>query len=167
MKKRFRGFTLIECLVALGVLGIASLTMAQIYANVSSRNRMNHLVNTSLSNQMAYVEKYTNTEAVPVYFGGSDTATSDKLGASGATGKPPHEKTPTGLLNFKITKYNPSASGGSDLSDKEVYSYPADVYVLLSRDAKNKSSSDADFNGAGYNESNFNLRYKYIQGHAK
>ena len=32
MKKSFRGFTLIECLIALAILGIASLVMAQIYA---------------------------------------------------------------------------------------------------------------------------------------
>ena len=165
MKKRFKGFTLIECLVALGVLGIASLTMAQIYANVSRRNTMNHLVNTSLSNQMAYVEKYTGTEAIPVYYGGAENASSNKVnGTSG--GEPPHVKTSGDPLNFRITKYNPGASGaGPSLSDTEVYSYPADVYVLLSRDRSNKSSKDSGFNGAGYDESNFNLRYKYIQGH--
>ncbi|MGN0587459.1 MAG: type II secretion system protein J, partial [Oscillospiraceae bacterium] len=34
-KKSVKGFTLVECLVALAILGIASLIMVQIYANVS------------------------------------------------------------------------------------------------------------------------------------
>ena len=163
MKKRFKGFTLIECIVALGVLGIASLTMAQIYANVSTRNKMNHLVNTSLSNQMSYVEKYTDSESVPIYFGGSKTAASDKV-SGGSGGTPPHAKTPTGVLNFKITKYDPAASGGATLSTTESYSYPADVYVLKSRDRDDVKLEDSTRN-AGYNESDYNLRYKYIQGH--
>ena len=69
MKKHFKGFTLIECLIALAILGVASLTMAQIYASVAQRNRNNQIMNTSLSNQMSYVERYTASEAVPIYYG--------------------------------------------------------------------------------------------------
>ena len=44
MKKHIKGFTLIECLIALAILGIASLTMAQIYASVAQRNRNNQII---------------------------------------------------------------------------------------------------------------------------
>ena len=168
MKKRFKGFTLIECLVALGILGIASLTMAQIYATVAMRNRMNHLVNTSLSNQMAYVERYTNSEAVPIYFGTGKTDKADKVGSSAsATGQPPHVLTSTGAFNYVITKFDPSAAPGAanPLDAKQKYSYPADIYVLHSRDRGDVKLNDGE-SDMGYTEENYNLRYKYVIGHS-
>ncbi len=175
--RKIKGFTLVECIVALAVLGIAAMTMAQIYANVSVRNRSNHLVNTSLSNQMAYVEQYTASEAIPVYFGHgtqnqADThATSDKI--------PPHETTDSVPNKNYITitrvtedasdpeKYNPVADS--------TYSFPVDIYVLYSRDQDDEGSmlynpttktrsTNTAYNGES--EDNYNLRYKYIIGHS-
>lgn len=164
MKKRFKGFTLIECIVALAILGIASLTMAQIYANVSRRNKMNHLVNTSLSNQMAYVEKYTNTQAVPIYYGNTTNKPDShslnvKTGGVKGDGAPPHKV--SGSLTqknvLKITKYKDATN-----LTKEEYSFPTDIYVLKSRDRDDgQLTSDA-----GYTEDDYNLRYKYIIGHS-
>lgn len=155
MRKKFKGFTLIECIVALGVLGIASLTMAQIYASVAQRNRMNHLVNTSLSNQMAYVEKYTNTEAVQIQYGAASTTPAPT---------PPHKTSASQNDNFiKVTNTKSS----------DEYSFPVDIYVLKSRDSKDQTldktrtqvnSGDVG-NTAGYGEDNYNLRYKYLLGH--
>lgn len=153
MKKALRGFTLVECLVALAILGIASLTMAQIYAGVSKRNRENHLINSSLSNQMAYVEKYTNSEAVPIYFGGGATSSPDPHATS-------DHKPPTSGNFVQITKVTDAAG---TLSTTEKYSYPADLYVLYSRDADDKDSSDSGYKGE--TEDKYNLRYKYIVGH--
>ncbi len=74
--KKLKGFTLVECLISLAVLAVASLVMAQIYASVGSINRQNHYMNTSLAAQMALVEqrdvdtetiKY-NTTGEPVIF---------------------------------------------------------------------------------------------------
>ena len=164
MKKTIRGFTLIECIVALAILGVASLTLAQIYANVAKRNRDNHLVNTSLSNQMEHVEKYTKSDVVPIYYGGADAA-DPEISASG-THMPPHNSTSVSsnanYVTIERVTYDASAGTYTKVAD-EIYSFPVDIYVLKSRDANGKSSSDAAYTGA--TEDNYNLRYKYFEGH--
>ena len=178
MKKRFKGFTLIECIIALAILGIASLTMAQIYASVSLRNKNNHLTNTSLSNQMAYVEKYTNTEATAIYYNEqSGSSKPDSETQTGGSNKPPHVST-SGTVHSNYVQIVKVASvdalGNKTLSTTDVYSYPVDTYILLSRDNNDKSSKDPAF-GDEYKdlfdvnsnvEDNYNLRYKYILGHS-
>lgn len=161
--KKIKGFTLIECLVALAILGIASLVMAQIYANVSRINRSNHNINTSLSYQMAVVEQQTKSDAVTMYFGGGTTSTPDTNAQDTNTDKkPPHKQ---GISSTDLTKPNISIqSSYKDSSGKKnYYSFPVDIYVLLSRDANNKPSDDANYKGD--TENNYNLRYKYILGH--
>lgn len=159
MKKIVKGFTLIECIVALAILGIASLTMAQIYAGVASRNRNNHLLNTSLSNQMAYVEQYEGLEALPVYYGNATTDVADPH----ATGDkvPPHKTSDSVANKNYITIVKLKADGTQDVDQS--YSYPVDLYVLYSRDA-NVNSTDPSYKGQA--EDNYNLRYKYIIGHS-
>lgn len=172
MKKHFKGFTLVECLIALAILGIASLTMAQIYANVSNRNRMNHLVNTSLSNQMAYVEKYTDSQAVAMYFGGGTSPVPDPQTSQSSTTKmPPHRSVTSGDLTKPYVQLDSSYKDPS--GKKYSYSYSADIYVLKSRDrddntldkTKTQVQSGDVGNTAGYGEDSYNLRYKYIIGH--
>ncbi|MBD5144403.1 MAG: prepilin-type N-terminal cleavage/methylation domain-containing protein [Ruminococcus sp.] len=180
MKKRFKGFTLIECLVALAVLGIASLTMAQIYASVAQRNRNNHIVNTSISNQMSYVERYTDSQTVPIYYGSTSNTADSEVASS--TKRPPHKMTTitTNYNYVKITKVKATADPLSDTfnttSDRiadSSYSFPVDVYVLMSRDKNDVNSSSTAFdaqykdyfkNSSG-NDKDLNLRYKYITGH--
>lgn len=164
MKKRFKGFTLIECLIALAILGIASLTMAQIYAGVSKRNKDNNLVNTSLSNQMAYVEKYTEAETVKIYYNGTSTSQKDP-NVSTADRKPPHSG--AGAVTHKknyvtIVRVKPD---GQTLDTDQTYSFPVDTFVLYSRDRNDKSSKDAGYTSQ-YSEDDYNLRYKYILGHS-
>ena len=148
MRRKIKGFTLIECIVALAILGVASLTMAQIYANVAKRNRDNHLVNTSLSNQMAYVEQATGAEAVQILYTGASST------------QPPHN-------NSSITQYVKIENTCN--STTYTYSYPVDIYVLRSRDAATPTnefglgSNDPNYSGAS--EDNYNLRYKYLLGH--
>lgn len=150
MKNKFRGFTLIECIVALTILAIASITMAQIYARVSVRNKMNNLVNTSLSNQMAYVEKAIGGDAVEIAYAGSTSTTT-----------PPHKGSPSPLY-MQVAKIDPVT--GNVATDKGVYSYPVDIYVLYSRDRQgNQLNVSGD---AGYTEKDYNLRYKYLLGHS-
>lgn len=143
MKRKFKGFTLVECLVALAIIGIAGMMMAQIYAAVAQRNKVNHFVNTSLSNQMQYVEKYTNTEAQKI---------SLTYPASGTTTTPPHKA--TGFYYMKIT---------NKAKTTEQYSLPVDIYVLYNRDTKNRDKGDAgylDISGSGNED--YDLRYKYL-----
>lgn len=148
MKRNFKGFTLIECLVALAILGIASLIMAQIYANVSRINRSNHNVNTSLSYQMRLVEEATKTDAIEVKYTESSDLANHKINSSS-----------TQIVT--LTKLDDNKQ--VPVSSQEMYYIGCDIYVLLSRDANDKSSSDADYNGD--TEDNYNLRYKYILGH--
>lgn len=155
MKKRFKGFTLIECLIALAILGIASLTMAQIYASVSFRNKNNHLINTSLSNQMAYIEKYEDAESRSYEFNGG-TADTEK-DATSTTKKPPHISKIDEDKTIKIT-----SSYKFDGTNKGTYSYGTDIFILYSRDRNNHDKDDASY--VGETEDNYNLRYKYILG---
>lgn len=187
MKKRFKGFTLIECLVALAVLGIASLTMAQIYANVAQRNRNNHILNTSIANQMSYVERYTNSQAVPVYYGNSSDVADGEAAQTSTTKYPPHKKTLTTNYNYvQLIRVKATADPLSDsfaATDRianSTYSFPVDVYVLMSRDRNDVSSNNKKpdgtagtfdqqyksyFTNSSGKDKDLNLRYKYITGH--
>lgn len=157
--KKFKGFTLIECLIALAILGIASLTMAQIYAGISKINRNNHLVNTSLSYQMQIAEQKTKTAAIKL--------PSNETVTPSVPTVPPHERAGT-AVNVKYMRLE-----RSDTHD--VYSYPVDCYVLVSRDANNNPSkiynpvSDTWSDNPSYTgskESDISLRYKFVTGYS-
>ncbi len=153
MKKTFKGFTLIECIVALAILGIASLVMAQIYANVSRINRSNHMINTSLSYQMKYVEEKNNAEATKITYGGT-------LG----TNAPHNNAGAGGNNNYIAITSNAYKADGTQITSftSTKYSYAVDMYVLLSRDTQNRDSGDAGF--IGTNE-DYKLNYRYMLGH--
>lgn len=55
-KNKLKGFTLIECIVALAIIGIASLMMAQIYSSIALINKNNAKLNETLSSQMVQAE---------------------------------------------------------------------------------------------------------------
>ena len=57
MKKKVKGFTLIECLVALAILGISSLLMVQAYTQLMKMTNMNNSIQVSISRQMADAER--------------------------------------------------------------------------------------------------------------
>lgn len=141
--KKAKGFTLIECIVAMAILAIASLVMAEIYANISMINKNNQIENTSLAKQMKYVEQKAGAETITIYFADSNTADTNT--------EPPHVSDRSRYLTIE-----------SDYSGFE-YSYSTDVYALLSRDANDYNSSNASYKGE--TEDNYNLRYKYFLGH--
>ena len=159
---KIKGFTLIECLIALAILGIGSLVMAQIYADVSKRNLSNHNINTSLSYQMKVVEEATGADSIGMYFGGLDPSTGlpkpDPNSADSDTNKKPPHKQGIGAADLSKPNVQITGSYGS-----HTYSYPVDIYVLLSRDANDKPSTASDYKGD--DEKNYALRYKYIVGH--
>jgi len=61
--KFINGFTLVECIVAIAILGIASLVMAQIYGAVARANVENHKINESLSTTVANVERQLKSDS--------------------------------------------------------------------------------------------------------
>lgn len=150
--KKLKGFTLVECIVALAVLGIASLVMVEIYANVCRINRANHDTNSSLAYQMEYVEKKDHMEAIKIKANETYDAT---------TGKPTNSQAPhlrTGVTNISIK------GNGNE------YSFPVDYNVLQSRDMNNEAAYvydsatgtwSANPNYIGDREDNYYLSYKY------
>lgn len=141
MKKTFKGFTLVECLVAMAILAIAGTLMAEIYASVASRNNFNHFNNSSLTNQMAYVEKYTHSKTVTI--------------ASTHSGTTPPTGTNSGTSAYvKITNTETNFE----------YSFPVDIHILYSRDTHDVGSDESGYSTM-YAEDEHNLRYKYVLGH--
>lgn len=158
MKKTFKGFTLVECLVAMALLAIACMTLGGIEAAVARRNNANHFNNTSLANQMAYIEKYSN--------GAVETVS---IKSTYTTANVPPNGTNSGTTAYvKVTKL--TGEGGTAVSNN-TYSYPVDIYVMYSRDNADKSSSETGYgtiagsmSGTGSSEKEGNLRYKYVLG---
>ena len=170
--KKMRGFTLIECLVALAILGISSLIMAQIYASVCNVNRMNHQNNSSIANQMKYVEKKTNSESVPVYANG-DTKVPQLNGEEKKYGRNPVTSNPKYKITLKREAL-PNTFG----SRSAAYSYAVDYYVLQTRDqndnAKYKNGSlNSEYNdifkpvntSESVDDQKMYLNYKYFTGY--
>lgn len=54
--KRLKGFTLIECLIAMFILGVSSLLLVQGYSNLMKLTTRTNTINVSLSQQMADAE---------------------------------------------------------------------------------------------------------------
>lgn len=164
MKKFFKGFTLIECLIALAILGIGTLVMAQIYANVSRINLNNHTINTSLAYQMKLVEEQTASDRVEIYYNNTTNADSHSVSKSG-DGAPPDRVTGGVTLQknyIQLTKKINSTTLGT-----QTYSFPVDIYVLLSRkpDSSTPDDNDSVAMSASEDKDN-NLRYRYLTGHS-
>lgn len=168
MKKSFKGFTLVECLVAMAILAIAGTLMAEIYAAVAARNNFNHFNNSSLSNQMKYVEQYTHSKTLTVYFGNSSTYKGAL--AAGTNKYPPHHSSNAKKSEGRYVQVTKLDSSDNKVNDN-TYSFPTDIYVMYSRDTHDVGSNNKDGNddpatySPMYAEDDHNLRYKYILGH--
>lgn len=57
MKKKIKGFTLVECIVAMAIIGVASVMMAQIYSGIAKINRDNAAANRTLNEEMKFCEQ--------------------------------------------------------------------------------------------------------------
>ncbi|MBQ8780842.1 MAG: prepilin-type N-terminal cleavage/methylation domain-containing protein [Oscillospiraceae bacterium] len=166
MKKNLKGFTLIECLIALAILGIASLVMAQIYANVSKINRANHETNSSIAYQMKYVEQKTKTAAIKVPSGEVYVDVTNKK----VDTQPPHKRTGATINQIKIKKVKTTT-----YTDEFEYSYPVDYFILQSRDQNGEAAYIWDdvtktwkTNNLykGTREDDYYLNYKYLLGYS-
>lgn len=145
MKRKFKGFTLIECLVALAILGIASLTMAQIYANVSRRNLKNSQNNTSISNQEQFIEReLKGNGAVEITYG-------EPISPTNPTPPSGDNEATKSYIQIKDSSGN-------------TFSYPVDIYVLRSRDGSDRDSDQIGYNGP--DETKTYLKYRYFLAHS-
>ncbi len=145
MKRKLKGFTLIECLVAMAILGVASVTMAQIYASVSKMNLKNHQNNTSISNQEQFIEtELKNNGAVEIKYSQPIPATNP----------PP----PSGDNEATKSYIEIEDSSGN------TFSYPVDIYVLRSRDGSDRGSDQVGYNGP--TETKTYLKYRYFLAHS-
>ncbi|MGN0587261.1 MAG: hypothetical protein ACI4JF_08245, partial [Oscillospiraceae bacterium] len=119
----------------------------QIYANVSRINRSNHIVNTSLSYQMKYIENKTDSEAHKILYSGSSSSDPSTV---------PPASTGGGVsTNNNYVSFKSSYSGNT-------FSCGADIYILMSR----KDSGGSDSAVPASEEKDYNLRYRYILGHS-
>lgn len=189
--KKIKGFTLVECLVALAILGISSLIMAQIYANISRINRENNYYNQSLANQVKYSEKTLHKRSV-----GTDTtafieiAYSDTNTAGGkiADDTDPRKAIPTTRAGFatvdsgtvndvlagiksetsdpyiafvKAESYDSTNKVWNAETRKYPYSFAIDLYVLNNRDENDNVATDIDHDGSTADDNHY-LSYKYF-----
>jgi hypothetical protein len=141
--------------VALAILGVATLTMAQVYSAVARMSRDNEFMNISLSEQMKYVEarSATNSEAVVI------------PSVSGTiTGESSDHKINTSRYRVFISGGPVDSTGAvdSDYEDFE-YEYGVDMYILYSRDVNDLTDGETGYAWDGmYDESEAKLRYKYL-----
>jgi prepilin-type N-terminal cleavage/methylation domain-containing protein len=160
-KKKIRGFTLIECLIAMALLGVVSLTMAQVYAAVARMNRYNHRNNVSLAAQMKLVEEYLDQSSTldpvmvdiltvtPKPTGSYNSSSNKKL--------PPHMSgsVNAGDPHITIISHYTDGPGGTEFT----YSYVVDRHVLSAREVKPGDMTDTVMT----NDSAQNLRYQYLE----
>lgn len=62
-KKQLKGFTLIECIIAMFILGISSLLLVQAYSQLMRVSAMSSNENISISKQMDAAENKTDSDA--------------------------------------------------------------------------------------------------------
>lgn len=55
--KKIKGFTLLECIIAMAIIGITSMLMVQVYGTVARMTKDNNMMNNSIERQMQYAEK--------------------------------------------------------------------------------------------------------------
>lgn len=137
-KKSLKGFTLIECIVAMAIMGIASLLMVQVYATVAKMNSDNTKMNNSLEVQMQYAEDEITSD-------GGDVKVV-KL-SSKDTGTTKIDK-----VKFKITD-NTKSKYRFTYGNTKDENADVDMYIL-------SADTSTDANSAKYDDAN--VRYKFI-----
>lgn len=110
MKKKLKGFTLIECLIALLILAVSSLLLVQAYTQLVRATRENYTMYNSIGRQMADAENPTYGE------GKSDSVKSKKIDEA---------KT----IKFSV-KYPDNTNASGRTIAEEVYVYVVSPYDM-------------------------------------
>ncbi len=71
--KKFKGFTLIECLIAMFILGISSLLLVQGYTQLMRLTTRNNTINVSIGQQMADAEAAALTNSTLISGSGDES----------------------------------------------------------------------------------------------
>jgi prepilin-type N-terminal cleavage/methylation domain-containing protein len=171
-KTKIKGFTLVECIVAMTIFAIASLTIAQVYVTVTAIQKENEYMQYSLANQMKYVENESTGEAV-------DIELSDVVASPPTAGNASTTLGAIGGNVVKMYKITPGTNGfdgldgiisgtGDDVVDSDfVYYVGVDMFVYKSRTGSSAGTTeDVTYDASGRvntDETNTNLRYKFMK----
>lgn len=154
--KKIKGFTLIECIIAMALIGMTSLLMVQVYGTVAMMNKDNNMMNNSLERQMQYAEKQLtevadaspDKDAVKIV----ELSSYGKSGAAGTVDK----------IKFKQDKAPSSAQ--FDVAKTSTYDAEIDLYVIGIDKTKADGQLIDDYRGGQVAEiyDDNNTRYKFI-----
>jgi prepilin-type N-terminal cleavage/methylation domain-containing protein len=160
--KKMKGFTLIECIVAMTIFAVASLTIAQVYITVSNIQKENEYMQYSLANQMKYVEDAVGSEAgskVQIDYNGS--VTPNTPASSGVNGRR--------VVLYKVDLGSDNNFDGLNFNDDSIegqeYYVGVNMYVFKSRTGSSMYNESYTYDETGRpntDESNTNLRYKFM-----
>lgn len=138
MKRRIRGFTLIECLIALFILAVSSLLLVQAYTQLVLATRENYTLYNSIGQQMADAEN-------PAIGEGKTSGVKSKMIAEGKT--------------LHYTCKMPDGSAG-----KEIYE-EVHVYVVSPYDMQGNQLSDGWNQGTSGNNAPPGTDTRYLYFH--
>lgn len=153
---KLKGFSLIECIVAIALIGIASLLMAQVYGSVALMNKNNARLNTSLTEQMKFAERELKEDADYKDKNVTKIRLHSYNDGTAANVDP---------VSFKMTDESVNKSLGFTFGTSAI-SADVDVIVLKSKDDTSTDKSDS-MNKKGSTakrvyEMDDTVRYKFI-----
>lgn len=156
MKKKIKGFTLVECIVAMAIIGIASVMMAQIYSGIAKINRDNAAANRTLNEEMKFCEqqlmKGGDNVSCTLLTNYSTTAVDEKINGAGIAADDQVKLVPNQSFTFKITT---KESGDSSKFSALDPSRKRNVGVVVYKIKEDKADS------AEYEDQI--IRYKFIR----
>jgi prepilin-type N-terminal cleavage/methylation domain-containing protein len=161
-KNKVKGFTLIECIVAIALIGIASLMMAQVYSSVALLNKENLRINNSLERQMQYAELEL-TKATT-----ADSGTVKVTELNSYTGKNSGGDTVTKKIEPVEFKLSSSLTQGKNSSKfkvgvKTTVKADIDLYVIgISVDSDTVTENQNNQNKTVTRNYDGSVRYKFL-----
>lgn len=155
--KKLKGFTLIECIIAMALIGMTSLLMVQVYGTVAMMNKDNNMMNNSIDRQMQYAEK----QLTEVAASGSDDGvvkivhlSSHDTSAAGNVGEIKI------VMDGDLSK-NPNYSKFDIAKTTDPYEAEIDLYVI---GLETTSAAADEYNTTGVESyDNNHIRYKFIK----
>lgn len=132
--KKFKAFTLIECLVALLILGVSSLLLVQGYTQLMKVTNKNNTMYVSLADQMNDVEKKDSSVAKPI----GSVVSGDTYNATQG-----HD------FVLKKATYNSSTNNYAELTGSDKRDYKTNVTVVANYSYQYHSALTSDEKDSG------------------